>query len=324
MSAIRKASYAIFGALVLAAVYFDLDGPILGGLCSYMVLELTARAWPARWPSGAARWISVVVFAAAVGGVGWAIYLFLRQAFSVLPEIVAGLEPKLRAFVGQFGVDLPFQELDELRQAAANDLQRTARHFLDVTMIISRGFFEFALSIVIAVLCFMRGAAPRYLDNLNDALRQELYVRVRIFMESFEKVFGAQVLIAGINACLTGIFIVSVGIPHASFLVPATFLLGMAPVIGNLISNTIIVAAALGISVGRGLAALIFLVVIHKLEYILNSRIMGKKLDAPMWQTLLAILLGETMMGIPGILLAPTVLHYLKTEMQLVPFKYDS
>ena len=33
-----------------------------------------------------------------------------------------------------------------------------------------------------------------------------------------------------------------------------------------------------------------------------------------MWLTLLGLLLGERLMGIPGMILAPIVLHYIKVE----------
>jgi len=60
--------------------------------------------------------------------------------------------------------------------------------------------------------------------------------------------------------------------------------------------------------------ALIFLVVIHKLEYFLNSKIIGDRIKNPMWLTLLGLVLGEKLMGIPGMILAPVVLHYIKVE----------
>ena len=84
--------------------------------------------------------------------------------------------------------------------------------------------------------------------------------------------------------------------------------------LGNLISNSVIVGIAFTISPKLGLIALVFLVVLHKLEYILNSKIIGKRIKNPMWLTLLALLLGERLMGIPGMILAPVILNYIKIE----------
>jgi predicted PurR-regulated permease PerM len=64
----------------------------------------------------------------------------------------------------------------------------------------------------------------------------------------------------------------------------------------------------------KGLWALAFLVLIHQLEYLLNSKIIGTKIHTSVWLTLLALLLGERLMGITGMVLAPVVLHYIRIE----------
>ncbi|MCI0366517.1 MAG: hypothetical protein L0219_21860, partial [Phycisphaerales bacterium] len=77
---------------------------------------------------------------------------------------------------------------------------------------------------------------------------------------------------------------------------------------------TIIVGIAFTVSPNMALASLAFLVVIHKLEYFLNSKIIGDRIKNPVWLTLLALVLGERLMGIPGMILAPVILHYVKVE----------
>ena len=59
-----------------------------------------------------------------------------------------------------------------------------------------------------------------------------------------------------------------------------TFLAGLLPVIGNLISNTAIVVASLSVSLPIAIVSLLYLVVIHKLEYFLNARIIGARIQA--------------------------------------------
>ena len=101
---------------------------------------------------------------------------------------------------------------------------------------------------------------------------------------------------------------------YAIVIIGITFFCGLLPVIGNLISNTVIVAVSFTISPKMALAALVFLVVVHKLEYFLNSKIIGDRIKNPIWLTLLGLILGEKLMGIPGMILAPVVLYYLKVE----------
>jgi predicted PurR-regulated permease PerM len=129
---------------------------------------------------------------------------------------------------------------------------------------------------------------------------------------------GAQITISLINTLLTSIFVLAVRLPHAPLLIAITFLCGLVPIVGNLISNTIIVFVALTVSLKLAISAIIFLVVIHKLEYLLNSKIIGDRIRNPVWLTLVALIISERLMGIPGLILAPVVLNYLRVEMLTV------
>jgi predicted PurR-regulated permease PerM len=129
---------------------------------------------------------------------------------------------------------------------------------------------------------------------------------------------GAQITISLINTALTGIFLVAVRLPHAPLLIAVTLLCGLVPIVGNLASNTVIVFVALTVSLKLAIAALVFLILIHKLEYLLNSKIIGDRIRNPVWLTLIALILGERLMGVPGLILAPVVLNYLRVEMLTV------
>ena len=74
------------------------------------------------------------------------------------------------------------------------------------------------------------------------------------------------------------IFVLAVHLPHATVVIGLTFLFGLIPVVGNLISNTIIVGIGITVSPKMAIAALVFLVVVHKLEYFLNSKIIGDRI----------------------------------------------
>ena len=82
----------------------------------------------------------------------------------------------------------------------------------------------------------------------------------------------------------------------------------------------------LTLAVEMAIAALVFLIVIHKLEYFLNSKIIGERIRNPVWLTLIALVIGERLMGIPGLILAPVALNYLRVEMVKieVPEKSES
>jgi len=130
---------------------------------------------------------------------------------------------------------------------------------------------------------------------------------------------GAQIIISAINTLLTAIFVLALHFPYAVVVIGITFLCGLLPVVGNLLSNTIVVAIGFTVSPRTALVALIFLIVIHKLEYFLNSKIVGWRIHNPLWLTLLALIIGERLLGLPGMILAPVVLNYLRLETSRIP-----
>jgi predicted PurR-regulated permease PerM len=104
-------------------------------------------------------------------------------------------------------------------------------------------------------------------------------------------------------------------LPLLKTLIAVTFLAGLLPVIGNLISNVLIVLVSLSISLEAGLTALAFLVVVHKLEYFLNARIVGHRISARAWELLLAMVLLESAFGLAGVVAAPVFYAYVKDEL---------
>jgi predicted PurR-regulated permease PerM len=158
----------------------------------------------------------------------------------------------------------------------------------------------------------------RVKNNLYSSVSDEVSTRFRDFYRSFATVMGAQLTISLINTLLTATFLLAVQLPHAPLLIAVTFLCGLVPIAGNLVSNTIIVFVALTVSLKLAISALVFLVVIHKLEYFLNSKIIGNRIRNPVWLTLIALIIGERLMGIPGLILAPVILNYLRVEMLTV------
>jgi predicted PurR-regulated permease PerM len=96
-----------------------------------------------------------------------------------------------------------------------------------------------------------------------------------------------------------------------------TFVVGLLPVVGNLISNALIIIVALSVNLPVTLAAIVFLVVIHKFEYFLNARIVGGEIESKSWELLLAMLVMEAAFGLPGVVAAPIYYAYVKRELRV-------
>lgn len=139
---------------------------------------------------------------------------------------------------------------------------------------------------------------------------------------AFHEIVFSQVKISAINALFTWIYldgilrILGYHLPLTKTLIVLTFLFGLLPIVGNLITNTLIVIISITHSLYLGVVSLIFLVVIHKLEYFLNAKIIGSRIKARTWELLIAMVAMEALFGIPGVIAAPIYYAYLKNELK--------
>lgn len=315
MSRPARISYWFIFATLVSVGWLHLATPLLAALFSYFLLSKLRFA-------GENKLVPVTVYIIVILGVGYGVGHFVRQTVTALPHIVETTIPSVVAWAEAQKIELPFTDFQSLKDLAM-DTVKQARYVSNVANFAKGATMQLAFLVigcVVAVSIFFNSQVV--LDRASHAVKNNLYAmcadeiaqRFRSFYQSFVTVMGAQMIISAINTVLTSIFILAVNLPYAVVVIGVTFFCGLLPVIGNLISNTVIVGISFTISPKLALGALVFLVVIHKLEYFLNSKIIGDRIKNPVWLTLLGLILGEKLMGIPGMILAPVVLNYIKVE----------
>lgn len=317
----RKTAYVLFILCLFVVARFDLGPCLLAGLFSYMILDRTDRLL-LRYGAKPfiSRWCSLGLFFVVAGLLAFIFVSFIRLGLERLPILLDRVLPRLDELAANLGLQLPVDNALELRDYILTAAKENARAVSRTSGLLTRGFFQIVVGIAVAVLRFLSPEpAPLEQGHLYSELLHEGRHRAGLFIGSFERVMGAQIVIAAINAAATAVFLFSVDMPFRTFLVLATFVCGMVPIAGNVLSNIVIVAAALTRSNHLAALALVFLVAVHKAEYFLNSRIVGARIHLPMWATLLALLVGEALLGVPGVILAPTLLYYIREELRLVP-----
>jgi predicted PurR-regulated permease PerM len=146
--------------------------------------------------------------------------------------------------------------------------------------------------------------------------------RAHLFSDSFRRVVFAQIRISAVNTFFTAIYLAAVlpmagiHLPLIKTMIAITFIVGLIPVVGNLISNTVIVVVSLSQSLGVAIGSLLYLVIIHKFEYFLNARIVGTQIRANAWELLIAMLCMEAAFGLVGVVAAPIYYAYIKAELR--------
>jgi predicted PurR-regulated permease PerM len=307
-----RISYGIMALLLVLVAWLHLGTLILTSLFGYFAIRHLCF--------GRSRWLGLGLYLIVVVGLVYGLFFFGRQAYRTFPQIADTTIPAVVQFAEKQQIELPFSDYPSLKREVVAEIQARVGN---VGRYAWRAIFEvasFFIGLVVAVSLFLNvrwdlEEDPHTTrDSLYAAVVSELVVRVRTFFGSFSRVIGAQILISLINTVLTAGFLLWNGFPFSTVLIMATFLCGLLPIVGNIISNTLITFVAFTISPRMALIALAYLIIIHKLEYFLNSKIIGDRIKNPMWLTLLGIVLGERLMGIPGMILAPVVLHYIKVE----------
>jgi predicted PurR-regulated permease PerM len=322
----RRISYVVMLVLFLLAGWLHMVSLLMAALFSYFALtKLQFSKRMGKWPT-------VVLFAVLVVGVVLTTVHFLSETIVALPSMADKAIPSMMRWAEKYGLVFPFQDYDSLKTGLF-ELAREHVGSLNSVATFARGATRQLVFLLIGCVCAIslfinarfeldRESNPNP-NNLYYLSGDELTKRFTLFYRSFAIVMGAQMTISVINTVLTAIFILALGLPHPLVIIGITFLCGLVPIIGNLVSNSVIVATGFTRSPETALAALVFLVVVHKLEYLLNSKIIGERIRNPVWLTLLGLVLGEKLMGIPGMVLAPVVLHYLKMEIGKVPLKKE-
>jgi predicted PurR-regulated permease PerM len=309
----RRITYIFMAVMLLLIGGLHMATLLLTTLFSYFALRQFSSG-------GRSKVLGLVIFVIVVSATAYGLAFFAQQAYIAFPSITKTTIPAVVGFAERKGIPLPFTDYASLRHVALTEVQerfanlgRYARDAVFVMVYLVIGMVV-AVSLFISKRLGFEDDPLTARDSLYALTVHEIAVRFITFYRSFTIVMGAQILISIINTALTAVFLYWGGFKFATILVVCTFLFGLLPIIGNIMSNTLITGMAFTISPKMALIALIFLVTIHKLEYFLNSKIIGDRIRNPMWLTLLGLLLGEKLMGIPGMILAPIVLHYIKVE----------
>lgn len=322
---VRIASYVLAAVALLLILKLHLLPGLLAGLLVYALVDSLAPAVQRRIPGTHAHWLivallSAVVVSALTFAIIWAIS-FLQSDRGNPSKMFENLMPLIERARGQLPqvvVDHLPDSIDDFRATAIEWLREHAAQLQVAGKAAARVTVHLLIGMVLGAMVALASARPlRRHAPLVDALVNRCLHLVRAFRD----IVFAQVKISAVNTVLTAIYLLivlpllGIHLPLAKTLVAATFVAGLLPVVGNLISNTLIFVVGMSVSLGVAMSALIYLILIHKLEYFLNARIVGTQIRARAWELLIAMLFMEAAFGAGGLIAAPIYYAYLKREL---------
>lgn len=317
-------SYFLAALSVPVVLHFHLLPAVFAGLAVYALTAKLALRLPVRWGSLTHKiaLAGIILFVIAlVSAICLGLWSFLRGHHgmaNLLGAAAETLENLKRNLPEDLTAALP-DTVDELREQMITMLREHGRNISSVGISGVKTFAHLILGMVVG------GMAVLHRFNKEEGfppLASHLHNRLLCLADAFDKVVFAQVKISALNTFLTAIYLAvvlpmfGIYLPMVTLLILLTFVAGLLPVVGNLISNFTIVLISLGVSPLVGISSLAFLVVIHKLEYFTNARIVGGHVKASVWELLCAMLLLEAMFGVAGLVAAPVVYAWLKAELK--------
>jgi predicted PurR-regulated permease PerM len=309
---------------------FSLLPALMAGLLVYqlvhMITPYISRKFPSKRPSNYSKlWavgILVFIIVSLLSLAGAGLIAFLRSDAGSLTVLLAKmaqiLEDSRKILPAWLLTHLPadaitFKEmLTTWLRSHADELQVVGKEAGRVTAHILIGM------IVGGMLALREAVSVEHFKPFSGAL----YARCALLSDAFKRVVFAQIRISAINTFFTAIYLavvlplMGVHLPLVKTMIAITFVVGLIPVIGNLISNAVIVVVSLSQSLAVALGSLFYLVIIHKFEYFLNARIVGNQIRANAWELLIAMLCMEAAFGLIGIVAAPIYYAYIKAELR--------
>lgn len=322
------AAYAIVAALLTAVLFLRLVPALLGGLLIFEIVHtLAPQLVGGKLSAARARLVAVALLAllaigATIGASAAAVYQVRGEGGgfpAVLQKMAETIESSRELLPVWAHEWLPEGDTETLKEGGAQWLREHAVEIRRIGGEAGAAVMHGLIGMLLGALIALHSASPH---AGGAPLARALTRQARHFGAAFRHVVFAQMRISALNTLLTGLYLVlglrlfGIDLPFVKTMTLATFVIGLVPIVGNLVTNTMIVVISLNHSLRTAICSLAFLVVIHKLEYFVNARLVAGLINAAAWELLIAMLVMESLFGIPGLAIAPVIYGYVKGELR--------
>lgn len=318
-------AYLLMGIALVVILVKGLLAALFAGLLVYSLIHLISPKLSQKISGERAKVVAAaalgVIVIATLSLLTWAAISFFKSDAGNMHSLLQKLADMIAASRHQFPewlVDKLPVDADEMSTQIADWVREHAVEAKSIGAEAGRTAAHILLGMIIGALVALSDARPA---QPHKPLAAALLARLTHLAQAFRNIVFAQVWISAINTVITAIFIMvvlpmaGIHLPLSKTLIALTFFAGLLPVVGNLISNTVFVIVGLSVSLNTAIMILVFMIVIHKLEYFLNARIIGSHINAKSWELLIVILVMETCVGMPGVVAGPVFYAYLKKEL---------
>ncbi len=322
----RHARFAAFvGAAILFFMLLELKLLVVmyaGMLVYALVILLSSHLADRGAAHGHSRWFAVVLIAALVAtalvAAGFGLHVLLRNGLD-LHELLLQMSDILESARSWLPTMLS-NKLPQQDDLLASTGALLRQHATDIGTVGLGALKNIGYTLIGILLGSMFAISTRVEAHRLGPVSTRLMEQFLAIENAFWRVISAQVRISALNTTLTAIYLLvilpllGIHLPFAKTLIALTFIAGLLPVIGNLISNSAITIISISQSPLVALGSLAFLIVIHKFEYFVNARFVGQQINAKPHEIIVMMLLMERLFGPAGVVAAPVFYAWLKSE----------
>ncbi len=167
--------------------------------------------------------------------------------------------------------------------------------FASLTVLVLTLYFLFSLPTMITLGLRLVPATRR--DRVSR-LSNAIIARIGAFV-------GSQIVVSALASIFVLILAMAIGLPSPFALAMIILVCGLIPLVGHFIGCSIVTIVALTQSVSTGLITFVAYVLYVQIEnYVITPKIMRKSLAVPGAVTIIAALVGSSLLGLVGALLA--------------------
>ncbi len=252
---------------------------------------------------------------------GPAVAVVSLRLLAVVAGFVAAAVPAVTTEVAELSRQAP-QQLAELR-GQSGPVGAAARAFRapsgsEVARVLAGGALDVGLQVVTATFnvvtvlvltVYLLAAKPSVERAGLRLVPRSRRARVGLLTEAVLARVGRYMLgnlvTSAIAGVATALFLLWLGVPYPLFLGLLVALFDLVPIVGAPLAGLVIAVVALTVSVPTALASAAFTAAFRLLEdYLISPRVMRRAVEVPGVVTVVAVLLGGSLLGVVGALLA--------------------
>ncbi len=239
----------------------------------------------------------------------------VRQAQELARDFPSYLD-RLRTSTGTLGTLEAKYHLSERLQQASSRLPDLAIGKISSITAGAGSVIVNTLTVVVLTIYFLLGLERGHSAGQRIVAGEHADRNSRILDESLERIGGyvsGNIFISIIAGTLAFLVLEILGVPFAAALAVWVAIADLIPGVGAMLGAVVCVIVALFSSVGDGIAVAVYFIVYQRVEnYLILPRVMTKAIDLSAPAVIITLLIGSSLAGLAGALIALPIAAALK------------